>query len=292
MRLGAIDIGSNAVRLHVYEIVQNDSKITLDCLFSHRFPIRLGQDVFNSGTISEEKTHDLCSAIEALHIMAAERQVVTLRSVATSAFRDAKNGRDVALHIEETTGVKIDIISGDEEASLIRAGILTLAKTQTDSCIMIDVGGGSTEVSTFLNGENGPCYSFNAGTVRILVQGFSDEIRHEMAEWIENNIPKELNYKVFATGGNIRRIHKILGHSELDPLPLSELGDLRTEMANMSLEERMKRFDLNADRADVIVPAVDLFLELVKGIPCDELYIPEITLSDSVACALFLQRET
>jgi len=289
MRLGAIDIGSNAVRLHVYDIARNDSKIMLDCLFSHRFPIRLGQDVFNTGNISEEKTSNLRAAIETLHFMAAEWQVETLRSVATSAFRDAENGRDVALHIEETTSVKIDIITGEEEAGLIRAGILTLAKTQTDSCIMIDVGGGSTEVSTFLKGKNGPSYSFNAGTVRILAQGFTEGIRNEMAEWIENNIPKELNYTVFATGGNIRRIHKIVGHSEVDPLKLSELRDLRTEMEIMSLEERMARFDLNADRADVIVPAVDLFLELVKGIPCEELYVPEITLSDGVACALFLQ---
>jgi exopolyphosphatase/guanosine-5'-triphosphate,3'-diphosphate pyrophosphatase len=261
----------------------------LDCLFSHRFPIRLGQDVFNTGNISEEKTSNLRAAIETLHFMAAEWQVETLRSVATSAFRDAENGRDVALHIEETTNVKIDIITGEEEAGLIRAGILTLAKTQTDSCIMIDVGGGSTEVSTFLNGENGPSYSFNVGTVRILAQGFTNTIREEMAEWMENNIPKDLNYTVFATGGNIRRIHKILGHSEVDPLQIPELQDLRSEMVNMTIEERMSRFDLNSDRADVLVPAVDLFLELVKGIPCEELYVPEITLSDGVACDLFLR---
>ncbi|MFN5633555.1 MAG: Ppx/GppA phosphatase family protein [Flavobacteriia bacterium] len=289
MRLGAIDIGSNAVRLHVYDIARNDSKIMLDCLFSHRFPIRLGQDVFNTGNISEEKTSNLRAAIETLHFMAAEWQVETLRSVATSAFRDAENGRDAALHIEETTNVKIDIITGEEEAGLIRAGILTLAKTQTDSCIMIDVGGGSTEVSTFLNGENGPSYSFNVGTVRILAQGFTNTIREEMAEWMENNIPKDLNYTVFATGGNIRRIHKILGHSEVDPLQIPELQDLRSEMVNMTIEERMSRFDLNSDRADVLVPAVDLFLELVKGIPCEELYVPEITLSDGVACDLFLR---
>lgn len=289
MRLGAIDIGSNAVRLHVYDIVQNNSKIILERMFAHRFPIRLGLDVFQIGNISEEKTSELRAALETLHFMAAEWQVETLRSVATSAFRDAANGRQVADYITQSTSVGIDIISGEEEAGLIRAGIVALTETQTDSCIMIDVGGGSTEISTVLNGSNGPSYSFNAGTVRILAQGFTDGIRHEMAEWIENNIPKEINYTVFATGGNIRRIHKILGHSEVDPLKLPELRDLRSEMDNMTLEERMARFNLNADRADVIVPAVDLFLELMKGIPCEEIYVPEITLSDGVACALFFQ---
>ncbi len=289
MRLGAIDIGSNAVRLHVYDIVQNNSKIILERMFAHRFPIRLGLDVFQIGNISEEKTSELRAALETLHFMAAEWQVETLRSVATSAFRDAANGRQVADYITQSTSIGIDIISGEEEAGLIRAGIVALTETQTDSCIMIDVGGGSTEISTVLNGSNGPSYSFNAGTVRILAQGFTDGIRHEMAEWIENNIPKEINYTVFATGGNIRRIHKILGHSEVDPLKLPELRDLRSEMDNMTLEERMARFNLNADRADVIVPAVDLFLELMKGIPCEELYVPEITLSDGVACALFFQ---
>jgi len=292
MRLGAIDIGSNAVRLHLYDIVQIDSKILLNRLFAHRFPIRLGQDVFNSGNISEEKANDLQSAIKTLHSMAAEWQVEALRSVATSAFRDATNGKEVAQQITQTTGINLDIISGEEEAGLIRAGILALTVTQTDSCIMIDVGGGSTEVSSVLKGVYGPTFSFNAGTVRILAQGFTDAIREEMAQWIETNIPNELTYTVFATGGNIRRIHKILGHSEEDPLKLSELRELRSELNDMNLEERMARFDMNADRADVIVPAVDLFLEIVKGIPCEELFVPEITLSDGVVCDLFLQEKS
>jgi exopolyphosphatase/guanosine-5'-triphosphate,3'-diphosphate pyrophosphatase len=289
MRFGAIDIGSNAVRLHVCEVVRENDRMHLERLFSHRFTIRLGKDVFNTGHISPEKTAELEEAIRTLNAYANEWHIDTLRAVGTSAFRDAKNGKAVVEEIHVSTGVHIDIISGEEEAKLIRTGILSLVETKNDSAIMMDVGGGSTEISAVFDGQDGPMHSFNAGTVRILANGFTQELREEMATWVNQYIPKERSYDVFATGGNIRRIHKILGNSEVDPLCVDALKTLREEMDALSLEQRMETFDLNEERADVIVPAMDLFLELLKNIPCSEIYVPEITLSDGVACTLFLR---
>jgi exopolyphosphatase/guanosine-5'-triphosphate,3'-diphosphate pyrophosphatase len=288
MRFGAIDIGSNAVRLHVCEVVRENNRIHLERLFSHRFTIRLGKDVFNFGKISPEKTSELEEAIRTLNTFAHEWNIDGLRAVGTSAFRDANNGKAVVDEIHLSTGVHIDIISGEEEAKLIRTGILSLVETKNDSAIMMDVGGGSTEISTVFDGEDGPTHSFNAGTVRILANGFTQDLRDEMSTWVNQYIPKDRAYTVFATGGNIRRIHKLLGNTEYEPLSLEALRQLREEMNALSLEQRMETFDLNAERADVIVPAMDLFLELLKNMPCAEIYVPEITLSDGVACALFL----
>lgn len=291
MRFGAIDIGSNAVRLHVCELTQENDCIRLERLFSHRFTIRLGKDVFNFGEISPEKKGELEEAMRTLNALAHEWQISALRAVGTSAFRDAKNGQAVVEKIRLSTGVQIDIISGEEEAKLLRTGILSLVETKNDSTIMMDVGGGSTEISTFFAGQDGPTHSFNAGTVRILAQGFTQELREEMEAWVNQHIPKDFSYSIFATGGNIRRIHKILGNTEFDPLNIEALRHLRDEMNAMTLEQRMEKFDLNAERADVIVPAMDLFLELLKNIPCTEIHVPEITLSDGVACTLFLHSD-
>lgn len=280
-KFGAIDIGSNAARLLIGEIAKENNHTFVKKISYTRLPLRLGGDVFDNGKISDKKKADFIKTIQAFSLIAELFDVEAIRACATSAMREAKNGREVIGAIKEQTGVEIEIITGDEEARLIFGTFSLLEIERSLPYLVIDVGGGSTEITVFENGKKVAAQSFDIGTVRMLKDKVSKKDWNELQEWIQkyvNNTP----HTIFGTGGNINKIHKLVGSKEKAPVSLRSINQLYNELAPLSIGERMDRYQLKPDRADVIVPALQIFQFCMKELQAKELFVPKIGLSDGI----------
>lgn len=288
MKFGAIDIGTNAARLLIGEVCQEEDHIYIKKLSYTRLPLRLGGDVFEGGIISEKKEQEFIKTIKAFKLITEIFDVKTLRACATSAMREASNGSKVVKQIYKETKIKIEIITGDEEARLIFGTFFLLDFDKTQPFIVIDVGGGSTEISVFERGERVASKSFELGTVRLLKEKTSSFVWDEIKLWLHSNIDESIPHRYFATGGNINKVHKILGAKQQDPITLFNMNKLRNELSKLSLEQRVEYFQLKPDRADVIVPACDIYSFIFKELKVREFYVPKIGLSDGIVYDLFL----
>lgn len=290
MKFAAIDIGTNAARLLVGEVNADDDITTIQKISYSRIPLRLGLEVFDNGRISEKKTGDFVKAMNAFRLISEIFDVKQLRACATSAMREAENGLEVRDEIFEETGINIDIISGDEEAELIFGTFFLLDFDKTIPFIVVDVGGGSTEVSVFEKGERVAARSFQVGTLRLL-QGKTDpNIWSDIHDWLDEHVDLDTVHQIFATGGNINKTHKILGGSYMEPLYLHEIQDLKDELDPLSIKERIHRYQLKPDRADVIVPALEIYLYILKELNCHEIIVPKIGLSDGMIYSMYLNQ--
>ena len=278
MRFGVIDVGTNAARLLIGEI-QNQST---NKIYYTRIPLRLGDDVYSTGLISDQKTSDFIDTIHAFKLICKSFHVSKIKAVATSAMRDAKNADEIIKQIEEKTSIQLEVISGAEEANLILEAFETVEFDRSIPFVVIDVGGGSTEISLFENEKRTASKSFELGTLRLLNHKESDEIWNDLLLWIENNIPSKETIKVFGTGGNIGKAHKILDLKSIEPASLISLQSLQEKLKTLTLEDRMKQFPLKRDRADVIVPALEIYLFIMKQINCTEIFVPKIGLADGI----------
>lgn len=287
-KYGAIDIGSNAMRLLVANIVEQKGK---PAQFSKsslvRVPIRLGQDAFTVGEISEENIERMVDAVKAYSLLMKVHKVEKYMACATSAMREALNGEDVVAHIKKKTGVKIHIIDGKKEAKIIASTDLHHLIKTDETYLYVDVGGGSTEFTLFSEGKMVTSKSFKAGTVRFLNNQVTDSVWTEIEKWIKSYTKAYQNVTLIGSGGNINKLFKMSGKTQDKPLTLSYVQNQFNVLNKMTYEERVSDLGLNADRADVIIPASKIYLNAMKWSGAKQIYVPKIGLSDGIVKALY-----
>jgi len=292
MKYAAIDIGTNAARLLIGEVCTENGFSFVKKISYTRVPLRLGEEVFEDGVISDEKAIKFIKTIEAFKLIAEVYDVNDIRACATSAMREAKNGKVIQQKIKKQTGVEIEIISGDEEADLIFGTFFLLDFDKNGSFIVIDVGGGSTEVSVFENGERIASKSFEIGTIRLLKKKVKPGIWKDIHNWIAKHVDLESIHNIFATGGNITKVHKIFGAKHMEAISIKKIKELRNQLDILSLEERVSSFQLKSDRADVIVPAMDIYIYIMEELNCSQMVVPKIGLSDGMIYDLYLKEKS
>lgn len=282
MKFGAIDIGTNAARLLIGEVEEEGKNHFVKKISYTRIPLRLGLEVFDSGTISEKKIEEFTKSIHAFKLISEVFEVKELRACATSAMREATNGKEIQKLIKKETGVNIEVIKGSEEAKLILSTFFLLEFDEKDPFLVIDVGGGSTEISIFKKGEKVAAKSFSIGTIRLLKNKVERQIWEDISKWIQKYLKKSNQYITFATGGNINKIHKLLGKKSKEPVSVKEFIELSDKLKKLNFEERISEYNLKPDRADVIVPACEIYEYLFKEIGTKEVFVPKIGLSDGM----------
>jgi exopolyphosphatase/guanosine-5'-triphosphate,3'-diphosphate pyrophosphatase len=287
MKYAAIDIGTNAARLLVGEVMSKDQSFFIKKISYTRIPLRLGEDVFESGKVSKDKIDDFLKTMKAFKLISEIFDVQEVRAVSTSAMREATNANKIIDSIKQETGIKLEIISGDEEASLIFSNFFAMELDLSVPFVVIDVGGGSTELSVFENGEKIASKSFNVGTLRIL-KGKSDEsVWENIHDWILKYVDLSSDHQIFGTGGNINKAHKMLGYSFEEPIGLDEMKELRDKLASLTIDERIDQFHMKPDRADVIVPALDIFSYILNEIGANSLMVPKVGLADGMIYEMY-----
>ncbi len=289
MKFAAIDIGTNAARLLIANVTQIEGRIHLQKLAYYRVPLRLGEEVFDKGKISAQKALQFQQTIQAFSFLVVAEEVSVLRAVATSAMREASNGKKIAKQILQETGVHIEIISGDEEAQLIFNSFELLQLQKQQQFVVVDVGGGSTEISIFEHGQKVAARSFELGTIRILKGKTNEQTWSEFSAWIQQNVRLDEAHLIFGTGGNINRALKMINPKQKETLTLASLVDLHDKLRVLSLEERCDQYQLKPDRADVIVPALNIYITALNALGQNTLVVPKIGLSDGVIYQLYLQ---
>jgi exopolyphosphatase/guanosine-5'-triphosphate,3'-diphosphate pyrophosphatase len=282
MIIAAIDIGSNAIRLLINEINTQEGEISIEKISLTRVPIRLGEDVFIKGRISREKMLQLSNAMKAFWYLMDVHKVEYFRACATSAMREAKNRKEIITTIAEKSNIKIDILSGDEEAELIFRNYDDDKINEKENYAFIDVGGGSTEISFISPKGESHRRSFNLGTVRMLHLGEDEREWRRAEKWIYDEKPKSTKFVGVGTGGNINTIFKLLGKKPHERVSLSEIRLLLKELESAEYKERMIKFKLKPDRADVIVPACKIYYRLMKTAGVREMKVPKIGLPDGI----------
>lgn len=293
MRLAAIDIGSNAARLLIADVISGPQG-TLEFIkvVLVRVPLRLGFDVFDKGEISNTKADKVIKTIKAYKLLLEVYEVKHLRACATSAMRDAANGPEIIKKVKAETGISIQIISGQEEASLIYENHVAENMASDESYLYIDVGGGSTELTFFSDNKLIFKESFNIGTIRLLKNQVNEATWDEMKEFIRTKTKGYHHVTAIGSGGNINKIFSISKRKEGKPLPLELLRDYYKEFSNLSLTQRMTLYKLREDRADVIVPALLIYINVMRWADAEDIFVPKIGLADGLIHALYEEVQT
>ncbi len=287
-KYAAIDIGSNAVRLLIANIIEEKGKATRFKKSSLvRVPIRLGSDVFMKGKISKHNSERLMDTMQAFKLLMKSHNVVKYKACATSAMREASNGDKISNRILEKTEIKIDTIGGEEEAAIIAATDLNSYIDGNKTYLYVDVGGGSSEFTVIHNGNSITSRSFKIGTVRLLNDIVKSETWNELEQWIKANTQAFEKIDVLGTGGNINKIFKISGKTIGKPLTYFYLTSYYNMLQTYSYEERISELDLNQDRADVIIPATRIYLSAMKWSGAKDIYVPKIGLADGIIKSIY-----
>lgn len=292
-KYAAIDIGSNAVRLLITSIIEQDNKPVIfkkNALV--RVPIRLGADVFITGIISEHNKQRMLDTMSAFSLLMKSHGVVKYKACATSAMREAKNGAEFCKLITKTSDIKIDIIDGEEEATIIAATDLHRFIDQNKTYLYVDVGGGSTEFSIIHNSEKVESKSFRIGTVRLLNDSVKNETWRELEVWIKNKTKGFDKIELIGSGGNINKIFKVSGKDIGKPLSYFYLTSYYNTLQSYSYEERITELNLNQDRADVIIPALRIYLSAMKWSGAKDILVPKIGLSDGIIKSIYFETIT
>ena len=288
MKFGAIDIGTNAARLLIGEVLTNDKGFKFIKKISYtRIPLRLGVDVFDKGTIKLKKQIEFTKSIQAFKLISEVFEVAELRACATSAMREAENGIEIQQQILKETGVNIEIIDGSEEARLIFSTFFLLDFDYSKPLVVVDVGGGSTEITIFKNSKIVSAKSFKIGTIRLLKDKVKDNVWGKINQWIDSNTESNTAYQILGTGGNINKIHKLFGKEYMKPICLGELNDLLQNIEPMNIKQRIKTYNLKQDRAYVIVPALIIYTKILSSLGASEFHAPKIGLSDGIIYDLY-----
>ena len=291
--MAAIDIGSNGARLLIKNFFRKDGigDPVIKRVMYMRVPLRLGKDVFSHGKISKERQEKMLYMLKAFKQIMKLNDVVSYRACATSAMRDAENGEKVLRFLYRKTGIKVEIIKGQEEARLLCNNIVENTDCNVGDFAYVDVGGGSTEISLLHNGMLAHSRSYNIGTLRMLSgkvsQADIDEMTTDLSLYA-NEIP---DIRIIGSGGNINKLFK-LTHQKKDPkeILVSEIKDMRDKLSKLSIEERIEQYGLKADRADVIIPAADIYVAAAEALGCDRIHVPNISLADSIVDGLGTER--
>jgi exopolyphosphatase/guanosine-5'-triphosphate,3'-diphosphate pyrophosphatase len=283
MRIAAIDIGSNAARLLINEVTETKKgKPEFTKLNLLRIPLRLGMDVFTKGEIGPERKTMILDSMRIFSDLMKIYKVEHYRACATSAMRDAKNGPEIIKEVQENSGINIEIISGDEEASLVFENHIAEGLDKNFAYLYIDVGGGSTELNFFENGKKKYEKSFNIGTIRLLNGLVKDDQWKEMKEEIRKNINSNHPILAIGSGGNINKIFSMSKTKDGKPMSTAFLKKYYKEMNGLTVAERMTQFNLREDRADVLVPALEIYNSIMNWSDIDKIFVPKISVADGL----------
>lgn len=282
MILAGIDIGSNAARLLISEVVTAKGKTQFNKLNLIRVPLRLGFDVFHHQSIPEEKQKMILECMQAFQHLMKTYNVEAYKACATSAMRDASNGKEIIQKIKKLTGIEVEIISGDEEATFLFESHVAESLNNDKNYLYIDVGGGSTELSLYANGQMTARKSFNIGTIRLLQRSVQEETWNELKAYIKSITQQYKKIVAIGSGGNINKVFSMSKKKEGKPLSLELLRDYYKELESVSVDDRIRLYQLRADRADVIVPALSIYINVLRWANADEIYVPKIGLADGI----------
>ncbi len=287
MILAAIDIGSNAVRLLICEVIKNGKEVTFNKLNLLRIPVRLGFDVFEKGSIGGQKKKMLINTIKAFNNLMKVYEVDHYMACATSAMRDAENAKEIIKEIKSETTIEIEVITGELEAEIIYENHIAEFLDNNKSYLYVDVGGGSTELTLYHKGKIIVQKSFNIGTVRLLTNKVKDSTWDEMKETLKDLSKKYDNIIGIGSGGNINKVYAITGAKPGKSMSYEDIKDIYKEMEPLSIDERMNKYTLKQDRAEVIVPALSIYNAICKWADITEMHVPKIGLADGLIHHLY-----
>jgi exopolyphosphatase/guanosine-5'-triphosphate,3'-diphosphate pyrophosphatase len=291
LRLAAIDIGSNAARLLISEVrMTSDGKPEFDKLNLIRVPLRLGFDVFEKGEISPERVQWLIETIKAYKHLLNVYQVEYVIACATSAMRDARNAGEIISKVRQDTGIEIKVISGQEEASVIYENHIAESLSREGAYLYIDVGGGSTELTCFSNGQLQFKESFNIGTIRLLKKQVTEANWDEVKNFLRTRTKGFPPITAIGSGGNINKIFSLSKRKDGKPLHIELLKDYYKELGSFSVSDRIRLYKLKEDRADVIVPALQIYINVMRWTGLEEIYVPKIGLVDGLIQHLYEEK--
>ncbi len=281
LKLAAIDIGSNAIRLQISTIYDKGPKLLFKKLEYVRFPLRLGHDVFNDHRISEGSKQKFKKLMKTYKLLLELYEVDDYMFCATSAMRESENGQELADEVQNELGVTINIIDGLLEAEMINRAIASYLGA--DTYLHIDVGGGSTELNLFVKGLKVKTRSFKVGSVRVLEHNDSPVMWNDMEKWVKDNVKKEYG-KVTAvgTGGNISKIFELAKKKPGQALPIKKVKDIRKMIEGYTMDQRIYELQMNPDRADVIVPATNIYLKVMEWARAAQILVPDVGLKDGI----------
>jgi exopolyphosphatase/guanosine-5'-triphosphate,3'-diphosphate pyrophosphatase len=282
LRYAAIDIGSNAVRLLIADIIENNGSVSFKKNTLIRVPLRLGDDAFIQQHISDKKAADLVKSMQAFRNLMDVYKVTDYLAYATSAMREAKNGEEVVKLIKEEANIDLEIIHGSKEAKVIYASHADQNIDKSKNYLYIDVGGGSTEVSLFSAGDIVASKSFNIGTIRILDNQDSEETWNEMKDFLREHTRGYKQLAGIGTGGNINKLYRLSDEENDAPMTFIKLKSLYTYLTSFSLKDRINVLGLNQDRADVIIPACEIYLTVMKNAGIKQIYVPRVGMVDGI----------
>ena len=287
-KLAAIDIGSNAIRILISNVfeVEGSQPIFMKSEMV-RVPIRLGEDSFTVGEISPKNIKRIIKAMKAFKLIMKINGVKHYMACATSALRESNNSEEILKKVKKKTGIKIEVIDGKREAQIISNTTIMDSIGQNKNYLYVDVGGGSTEFSVLQNGKRITSKSFKVGTVRMLNDMVNDKVWLEIEKWIVTNTKKTSKINLLGSGGNINKLFKLSNTKEGKPLMFITLNTFYQEFKKISYEERILKYNLNLDRADVILPALEIFLKALKWSGASKVYVPKIGLSDGMVRVMY-----
>lgn len=282
IKYGSIDIGSNAIRLLISTAHQSEKGVFFKKNSLIRVPIRLGQDVFTKGKIGAKNQKRMVQAMIAYRNLMDAHDVQDYLACATSAMRDASNSKQLLKEIKEKANIDIEIISGSKEAEIIFQTHIEKLLNDKKAYLYIDVGGGSTELSLFNGKTLMASKSFNIGTIRLLNDLVDKKEWDLMKQWIQKNIKNLKQINAIASGGNINRVYKLIGKKKLEPILIEEVNEVKENIERTPVNLRQELFNMNPDRADVILPALSIYLSVFRWANSSEIYVPKVGLSDGL----------
>ncbi len=287
IKFAAIDIGSNAVRLLIMNVVEEGRKNVLKKSSIIRMPVRLGDSVFTTGLIPKEKIQKLINTLEAYQKIMHVQEVVQYRCCATSAMREAQNGDEVVEQVKAATGMEIHIISGVNEAELIYSAEITTTMGENKPLLFVDVGGGSTECTLLVKRKVIDSDSFKIGTLRLMHHTVEANEENRLKDWLIRLVTLHPKLVVIGTGGNINRYFKLSQVKEGKALSYYHLMEMYDNLVEMKWEDRIRLTGLNPDRADVIIPAGELFLNILRWTKKKQIWVPKVGLADGIVRQLY-----
>jgi len=287
MKLAAIDIGSNAARLQISTVLHNDNVVSFKRVEYVRFPLRLGHDVFNFGELTPESEARTTKLMQVYKLLMELHEVEDYMACATSAMRESSNGHEVAKRIEASTGIRIHIIDGQKEAELINNVVVQAIDDQ--QFLHIDVGGGSTELNLYKNRQKINSKSFKIGSVRLLEGKESKGAWRKIEDWVEDNTDPSQEIIAVGTGGNISKLFNLASKISETETTRAEIERIRNYIAGFDQEDRINKLRLNADRADVIVPAADIYISVMRWAGADKIIVPDLGLKDGIIQLVYSQ---
>lgn len=290
-KYAAVDIGSNAIRLLIATVIEKEGFPTQFKKTSLvRLPIRLGADVFLKGNISSGNYKRLLDAMQAYSLIIKTHKVVAFRACATSAMREAKNGKEIVSKLKAATGIDIQIIDGNDEAAIIASTDLKQLISDNKVFLYVDVGGGSTEFTVFANGKNIASHSFKLGTVRIINGMVEDTMWEQAQQWVTQHTKAYSKINVIGSGGNINSIYRFSEKKVGQPLSYLFMSNFYEKVKQYDYNQRVFELKMNPDRADVIIPATRIYLSAMKWAKAKNMYIPKIGLADGIVKQLYSER--